>query len=193
MRTSLVLPWLVLFSSLPACSTASSTADAGATDAGATDSGPGDGGPVLDSGDSSTTPDADTGADASPCTDTPVGRLCVRGAVAGGTGSEELTAGGKVLFQVFPKGCHSSSCTVVREASCAVRSASASAITLTGKFCLAPTGAPGCTPDCSGGGFARCEQAGVAAGQYTARLDALEVTFQVPSTLPAGGACVGSP
>lgn len=140
-------------------------------------------------------PDGDSDAaspDGGACSEVQVGRLCVRGVAGGGQSGEALTAGGKVLFQVFPSGCRSSSSTTVVEASCAAQSASAGVVTVAGKFCLGSAGGAGSTPDCNGGGFANCEQAGLAAGKYTAKLDALEVAFEVPSTLPFGGTCVGS-
>ena len=135
---------------------------------------------------------ADAAQDAPTCSDTPIARLCVRGDQTGGGTGEPLVAGGTVRFQVFPKGCHSSSCTKIVEASCAVQKNEGNVITLGGKFCLGSTGGTVCTPDCSGGGFGSCSAAGVAAGQYTAKLGTLEVAFEVPSTLPSGGACAGT-
>jgi hypothetical protein len=125
------------------------------------------------------------------CANAEVGRLCVRGTVDSQTNQEVLTAGGPVMFQVMPKGCYSSSCTIVKEASCVAPAPSGGAFELTAAFCLEGTMDQGCTPDCSGGGFASCEQASVPAGQYTATLANLMVTFDVPSVLPAGGMCVG--
>jgi hypothetical protein len=81
----------------------------------------------------------------------------------------------------------------VVEASCAVQKNENNEITLDGKFCLASTGGPACTPDCSGGGFGSCSVASIAAGTYKAKLGTLEVTFTVPSTIPGAGSCVGSP
>lgn len=135
----------------------------------------------------------DAGDGGAACKDTAVARLCVRGTPTGGSGEESLTEGGAVKFQVYPAGCHSSSCTKVVEASCAVQKNENNEITLGGKFCLAPVPAPACTPDCSGGGFGSCDVASAAAGTYKAKLGTLEVTFTVPSTIPAGGNCVGSP
>jgi len=135
---------------------------------------------------------SDAGDGGTTCKDTAVARLCVRGTPTGGAGEESLTEGGALKFQVFPKGCHSSSCTKVVEATCAVQKNENNVITLGGKFCLAPTGAPACTPDCSGGGFGSCEVASATAATYTAKLGALELTFTVPGTIPAGGNCVGS-
>ncbi len=177
-----------LLALLLSCSTSPATSDGGSDpqDAGAIvpDASPADAG--LEGG---ARPDADAGG---ACTETPIARLCVRGVTQDGAATEALLAGGAVRFQVFPKGCHSSSCTQVREASCAVQSATAGVVLLTGRFCLASTGDTACTPDCSGGGFAGCEQGGVAPGSYTAKLGALEVPFTVPSTLPPGGNCRAS-
>lgn len=105
---------------------------------------------------------------------------------------ELLTAGGKVRFQLYPKGCFSSSCTVVHEASCSV--VAGTSFTVAGTFCLEDTSKMGgaCTPDCSGGGFANCEEPSVNAGMYTATADGLSVSFEVPSSLPPGGSCAGN-
>ena len=132
----------------------------------------------------------DAALDAPSCTDTPIARLCVRGDQTGA--DETLVAGGTVRFQVYPKGCHSSSCTKIVEASCAVQKNEGNVITLGGKFCLGSTGGTVCTPDCNGGGFGSCNATGIAAGRYTAKLGTLEVAFEVPSTLPFGGACAGT-
>jgi len=152
------------------------------------DSGPADGA-TADGG--SADGSADAAQDAPTCRDTPIAGLCVRGQTGGGTG-EPLVAGGTVRFQVSPQGCFSSSCTKIVEASCAVQKNEGNVITLGGKFCLGSTRAPACTPDCSGGGFGECDAAGIAAGRYTAKLGTLEVAFEVPSTLPFGGACAGT-
>ena len=61
------------------------------------------------------------------------------------------------------------------------------------RFCLEPTGGVICTADCNGGGFANCSWGGVEAGSYTATLGGLSVSFTVPSTVPPGGICDGSP
>lgn len=136
--------------------------------------------------------DAAAAVEGGACSEVAVGRLCVRGVPGTGTSDEALTAGGKVLFQLFPKGCFSSSATTVVEASCNAQDASAGIVAVAGKFCLGSTGGGASTPDCSGGGFASCERPTLAAGKYTAKLGGLEVAFEVPSTLPAGGRCVGS-
>ncbi|MBK9261199.1 MAG: hypothetical protein IPM54_15515 [Polyangiaceae bacterium] len=131
------------------------------------------------------------GSGGGSCMNVEVGQVCVRGEVQ--NNQEVLTAGGVVKFQVTPKGCFSSSCTVVHEASCTVMP-SALGFALTGTFCLGSAGGgQGCTPDCSGGGFANCEASGVAAGMYTASVNGVMVSFEVPSSLPLGGVCAGSP
>jgi hypothetical protein len=99
-----------------------------------------------------------------------------------------------VRFQLVPEGCFSSSCTKIHEASCMVMPAAPGGFELTGTFCLENLeGQQGCTPDCSGGGFATCEVSGVAAGTYTASINGLMLSFEVPSSLPLGGMCAGSP
>jgi hypothetical protein len=134
------------------------------------------------------------GAGGASCASAEAGRLCVRGVPDPEIGREVLSADGPVTFQVFPKGCYSSSCTIVREASCEASPATGGAFELTAAFCLESTEGPqGCTADCNGGGVASCERAPAAAGQYRAKLGALEVTFDVPSALPVGGACDGDP
>ena len=125
-------------------------------------------------------------------TATPVATLCVRGTIEGG--AETLSADAPVAIQVSPKGCFSSSCTIQYVTSCAVVAGEEPmSLAATGTFCLAPTSDDVCTPDCSGGGFAKCDSPALAAGDYTVSLEGLTVAFTVPSTLPLGGECVGSP
>ena len=127
------------------------------------------------------------------CTKVAVAQLCVRGETVQGSAREVLRVGGKVFFQVVPGGCYSSSATFVEEASCSVLDASTQALELSGHFCLASVNSGGGnTPDCSGGGFARCEQDGLVAGNYTATLGDLTVAFSVPSTVSSQELCAGS-
>ena len=121
----------------------------------------------------------------------PVGRLCVRGTpVADG---EEITTDAPLQVQVMPEGCWSSSCTDVKQAACAV-GAAGEALTVDATFCLAPTSDTACTPDCSGGGFANCaSEQPVPSGAYTVTAGALSVSVTVPSKLPFGGVCAGTP
>jgi hypothetical protein len=109
-----------------------------------------------------------------------VGQLCV----------EPTQSGQTAHFTVTPKGCFSSSCTLVVHAGCAVQDNGPS-LQLDALICLgaSPTTGP-CTPDCSGGGHASCDSGPLAAGNYTAHLGGLALNFQVPS---ATGACVSSP
>lgn len=118
-----------------------------------------------------------------------VAKLCVRGDFQGD--NEVLTPGKPVHFQLAPKGCWSSGCTIVYEASCTVTGTQS--LTLSGTFCLGSTGGTVCTPDCSGGGIAQCDSQNLQAGEYVATLGNLQVNFTVPSTLPAGGICAGNP
>jgi hypothetical protein len=129
------------------------------------------------------------------CENVPVAQLCVRGEIDAANNQEVLKEGGVVRFQLTPKGCFSSSCTVVHEASCTIMAVAPGAFELTGTFCLEDTASQqqGCTPDCGGGGYASCEQSGIAAGSYTASINGLQVSFDVPQTMPFGGICVGSP
>ncbi len=183
-----------------ACGTSTPPEDAGARDAQATDAtdatGPTDAdvgdGQATDARDDAARPDAARpDAEAGACTVAPVGRVCVRGTVGEGGATEELVAGAAVRFQLFPKGCFSSSCSVVREARCDVGAPTGPDVPLTGAFCIGSVEGP-CTPDCSGGGFASCERS-LDAGAYTATLGGLTLAFTVPSSLPPGGRCVGSP
>ncbi len=138
--------------------------------------------------------DGGSAPDASSCNPTPVGRLCVRGAIGSG-GGEPVAVGDKLKLQVTPKGCFSSSCTHADVAECSIAS-SASSYAVDASFCLANTGGAmtACTADCGGGGFATCESlSSLSAGNKTITLGGLSVSFTVPSTLPLGGACNGSP
>ncbi len=131
------------------------------------------------------------GGDNGVCSNAPIGRFCVRGAIDAATNQEVLSADGPVQFQVFPKGCFSSSCTKIHEASCTAMEATDNVVQVNGTFCLEDVAAPACTADCNGGGFADCAVSTLAAGTYTATLGALQITFDVPSNLPLGGVCVG--
>ncbi len=126
------------------------------------------------------------------CTNFEVGRVCVRGEIDAQNNQEVLTTNGVVRFQLVPKGCFSSSCTIIHEASCTVTPTGPGGFDLSGTFCLGSTSGA-CTPDCSGGGFANCEANAVAAGTYAASINGLMLSFDVPSSLPLGGVCVGNP
>jgi hypothetical protein len=145
------------------------TTDAPAADAPATDAPPTDA-PAVDGGP----------ATCSMGTSTPIGQLCV-------TEATDASA----TFVVYPMGCFSSSCTIQHTTTCSV-SRSGSALSLDALFCLADTGGPVCTDDCGGGGSATCD-IDLEAGNYTATLGGLSVTFDAPSTIPLGGICDGSP
>lgn len=176
---------LGIAATVPACGT-SVPEDAGARDAQSIDAGD------ASDRDAQATDAARPDAEAGACRVAEIGRVCVRGAVGEGGATEELVVGEAVRFQLFPKGCFSSSCSVVREARCEAGAPTGGALPLTGAFCIGSVGgAGGCTPDCSGGGFASCERA-LEAGAYTATLGGLTLAFTVPSSLPPGGRCVGS-
>lgn len=129
---------------------------------------------------------------------TPLAPACDAGRCSEGTETEiaevcllgPVQAGGTARFRVRPKGCFSSSCTQVHHAGCAVRRAG-NEFLLDALFCLQPTGAPVCTPDCGGGGAAECSGGNLAAGNYVARLGELNLPFTVPND--AVQTCVGAP
>jgi hypothetical protein len=118
-----------------------------------------------------------------------VGQLCLLGPGGAVHRNEPLT------FRVVPKGCFSSSCTRIVRVSCSavVRG---NEIILDPLICRESTAAPGipCTPDCNGGGQASCALAsGLPVGSYTVRAGGLTLPLRIPTTVPAGGLCVGSP
>lgn len=118
-----------------------------------------------------------------------LGKICVQGP----GGSKDLKAGQPVTITVYPKGCMSSSCTKVHSSTCAV-AAAGQALAIDGLICLeANSGGGGCTADCNGGGFAKCDSGALGAGTWTAKMGGLSLTFKVPSTVdPLGGLCAGS-
>lgn len=115
--------------------------------------------------------------------------LCVHGTP---TATGELIAVGDPLqISVQSKGCLSSSCSKVQEASCAV--SSGQDFEVQASFCVSDTHAPGqaCTADC-GTARAKCSFGQpLTAGDHQVKLGALAIGFQVPSTLPVGGLCAG--
>jgi hypothetical protein len=137
---------------------------------------------------------ADAGDDAGgACTREMPAKICVRGAMTTSSG-EQIKVGDKVTVEVQPRGCFSSSCTVVHTASCTVTNPMQHVVEA--HFCVSSTvsAGVGCTADCSGGGVASCSpNAGLSQGQHTFTLGALSVTFSVPGVLPIGGECIGSP
>jgi hypothetical protein len=108
-----------------------------------------------------------------------VGELCVG----------PTTVGQPAHFSVTPQGCFSSLCTEVVHAGCAVQHDGPD-FRLDALVCLQARDFGTCTPDCGGGGMARCDSGALAPGTYTARLGALALTFQVPSVT---GSCVTAP
>ncbi|HEX2644729.1 MAG TPA: hypothetical protein VHU81_17155 [Thermoanaerobaculia bacterium] len=118
-----------------------------------------------------------------------IGQLCLLGTDGAVHRNEPLT------FRVVPKGCFSSSCTRIVQATCTA-ALRGTEIVLDPLICQQSTAAPGtpCTPDCSGGGQASCTlAAGVPAGNYTVRAGGLTLPVRIPTTVPAGGLCTGSP
>jgi len=138
---------------------------------------------------------ADAGEDAGgACTQQMPAKICVRGPMTTSSG-EPIKVGDKVTVQVQPRGCFSSSCTVVHTATCTVMNQMMQHV-VEAHFCLSSTvsAGVGCTADCSGGGIASCSpNGGLAQGQHTFTLGSLSVTFSVPGVLPIGGECIGSP
>jgi hypothetical protein len=127
-----------------------------------------------------------------PGTDTPVGKLCIRG--ESGPNGETLEVGGSATIQIYPEGCFSSACTLVHAAECNVEETQSFSLSVDATYCLSIDPDQDCTlPDCNGGGDATCGYSSLNEGTYTATLGDLTVEFDVPSTLPAGGSCVGSP
>lgn len=128
-------------------------------------------------------------ADATSCSDVEIADLCVRGDAD--DDGEALVAGAPVQLQMIPGGCHSSACTVVQEAGCTAELAG-DVVTVDGNICIRSEGE--CTlPDCGGAGTAECDTGeGLAAGDYTATMGELSVSFTVPSPLPHGGVCTSS-
>jgi hypothetical protein len=122
---------------------------------------------------------------------TPAGKLCVRGTPS--AGGEELTEGGTLVFQVYPTGCLSSSCTTVFSNFCEAGGPGLDTYVVETTFCIAGNGGMNCTPDCNGGGFVECPPFAALAGNFTVEVEGLSLEFTVPSTLPFGGSCVGMP
>jgi hypothetical protein len=117
-----------------------------------------------------------------------IGQICLLGQGGAVHRNEPLT------FRVVPKGCFSSSCTRIVRTSCTT-SLRGNEILLDPLICLEPpnTETP-CTPDCNGGGQASCRVGtGLPVGNYTARAGGLVLPFRIPSTIPPGGLCTGSP
>jgi hypothetical protein len=104
------------------------------------------------------------------------GRLCVLGTVEG-----------RVVANVEPAGCFSSSCTVRADVFCVV-SLVEDELAIDASFCLKPVVDPvGCSEDCGGGGSARC-LADLPPGTYRARMGNLAVDFEHPGPQVCAGA-----
>lgn len=115
-----------------------------------------------------------------------LGRLCVRGD-QGMTG-ETIGIDRRVRIQASPHGCFGSGCVFTYDNVCAATVAG-SDIALDSLFCIGPSDAEVCKPDCSGAGYAVCHTDTLAAGTYTVTANGLSVTFSVPSEIPFGGLC----
>jgi hypothetical protein len=125
------------------------------------------------------------------CDEKPPGRVCIRGVpVASG---ERLVVGSELALSVTPAdGCYSSSCTRVDVATCSVVADNGDFV-VSANFCLADTSGSvnGCTDDCGGGGVAECSSTTVLTkGEHTLRVGDHSLTFDVPSILAPGDACL---
>lgn len=119
-----------------------------------------------------------------------IGMMCVQGPSDHYDFSSTLTADAPVIFKLYPKGCYSSSCTIVYDASCSVTRESI--LKVKGNFSLGNlSGMNSCTADCNGGGVAMCSAGLLTPGDYTAIAGDLELFFTIPSKGPRQ--CVGSP
>lgn len=116
-----------------------------------------------------------------------IGRVCLLGPVRR---DEPLT------FAVYPKGCFSSSCTLLTHADCDTV-LNGNEVVLSPLICLRTNLGPfGCTPDCGGSDRAVCGLGPVGpsgGGSYVARVGDLRLPFTVPMQVPQGGLCVGDP
>jgi hypothetical protein len=121
-------------------------------------------------------------------TEAPATRLCVFGAFRGDT---TLDPGEPVLFEVAAGGCHSRSCIGFEQAACAVGETAGGDFEVDSRICLAPTGYA-CLPVCDYQPATECLTRILGAGTYTVHGAGQELTFTVPSSLPAGGLCAGS-
>ena len=115
-----------------------------------------------------------------------LGRLCVRG-TQGVTG-ESIDADTHIRIEASPYGCFGSGCVFTYDNACAATVAG-DTITVDSLFCIGPSDAEVCKPDCSGAGDAICHTDTLAAGDYTVQANGRSVSFTVPSVLPFGGVC----
>lgn len=118
-----------------------------------------------------------------------IDRLCVRGIPSE---DGELIASFPFRIELYPRGCFSSSCTTILDASCTV-TVSGDELLVDGAICHAPprTGdAVPCTDDCGGGGIAECTVGPLVAQTYFAIYEDLIVAFEVSSVVEPGGRCV---
>lgn len=118
----------------------------------------------------------------------PPTRLCVSGTALH---DRTLDPGDPVLVRAIAGGCYSASCVGGGAAECAVRAAGdGGALELAALICLVPH-SEACLPVCDLEPSVGCDSPPLAAGDYTLRHGGLELSFTVPSTVPAGGLCTG--
>lgn len=115
-----------------------------------------------------------------------LGRLCVRGEL--GANGETIDVDTRIRIQAAPYGCFGSGCVLTYDNVCGT-TLDGTDIALESLFCIGPSGADVCKPDCSGAGLAVCHTDTLAAGTYTVRGNGLSVSFTVPSEVPFGGVC----
>jgi hypothetical protein len=134
--------------------------------------------------------------DEPPCTDAPIGRLCVLGTPI--DSGDALLEGMPLTLEIRPFGCLSSSCTITVSASCSAEPDGDDFVASAG-ICLAEPTDPstGCTGDCGAVGIATCStKTLLTAGTHTVRYQdadvSLSVTFTVPSVVSDGSLCDGS-
>ncbi|MCB1037749.1 MAG: hypothetical protein KDD47_28205, partial [Acidobacteria bacterium] len=127
-----------------------------------------------------------------------VGELCVLGRDFPGvpTGVFQILPGEAIELRLRPRGCFSSTCTQIFRLECDVLPPAGNQLEIRPWLCLATNRQEGatCTPDCAPDLRASCyTPSALSEGTYTARAGDLELTFEVPSTVPADGLCVGEP
>lgn len=130
------------------------------------------------------------------CKQESAGRFCLRGTPVLDTSGSEFSfdVGDHLAVEVYPAGCHSSSCTDVVQISCSV-AGSGSDHVVASNFCLRDTTAEreatlGCTADCNTAIAADCTSSdSLAAGQHTVTMAGATISFTVPGKMPQTDAC----
>jgi len=123
-----------------------------------------------------------------------IDRLCIRGTPV--QNGEQILEGEEFRIELYPRGCFSSSCTVILDSSCTVTVSGSmrDELLIDGAVChgtRAGEGVP-CTDDCAGGGMEECPVEPLPAKTYFAIYDDLIVAVDVPSVVEPGGRCVST-